>query len=168
MKIIYFQNYSCCGYFKSRYVATKTSSTEYLYPKFCNSVTNTLYNEWIYLSHNNEKTSGYESCNVHDSNFSWILHPLSKLEACLIACLELSLDSLRVLTCSRGMSSSLRHHQPLRHSRTMKLTQRHYKHQYLKTRTVLSTPIMPQQRATNSSYKFGSKKSPKAGRDVTA
>ena len=35
------------------------------------------------------KTSGHESCNVHDFNFSWILHPLSKLQACLIACLEL-------------------------------------------------------------------------------
>jgi len=103
------------------------------------------------------KTSGHESCSVHDFNFSWILHPLSKLQACLIACLKLSLDSLRVLTCSRGMSPSLRHHRPLRRSRTMKITQRQYKHQYQYIWTVLPTPTMPQQRATNSSCKFGSK-----------
>jgi len=117
-----------------------------------------------YLSHNNEKkTSGHESCNVYDFNFSRILHPLSKLQACLIACLELSLDSLRMLTCSRGMSSSLRHHQPLRRSRTMEITQRQYKHQYQYIWTVLPTPIMPQQRATNSSCKFGSNEVTKSG-----
>ena len=36
------------------------------------------------------KTSGHESCSVHDFNFSWVLHPLSKLQAWLIACLEFS------------------------------------------------------------------------------
>jgi len=28
----------------------KTSSAEYLYPKFYNSVINTLYNEWIFVT----------------------------------------------------------------------------------------------------------------------
>jgi len=114
------------------------------------------------------KTSGHESCSVHDFNFSWILHPLSKLQACLIVCLELFLDSLPVLTCSRGMSPQLRHRRPLRRSRTMKITQRQYNHQYQYIWTVLPTPTIPQQRATNSSCMFGSKKSPKAGHDVTA
>jgi len=129
----------------------KTSSAEFLYCKFCNSVTNIRYNEWICLSHNNEKkTSGHESCNVHDFNLSWILHAATKLQACLIACLELLLDSLRVLTSS-GV-----HYQSQRRSKRID----YQKHQHQKTWTVLPTPIMPQQRATNSSCKFGSKKSP--------